>query len=108
MHRAIDKLKTTPELLLIDGNRFKNYKRIKHECIIKGDGKYLSIAAASILAKTYRDDIMIELSKEFPQYGWEKNKSYATKAHIEAINTYGQCKYHRKSFHLKNQLSFNF
>ncbi|RLD46196.1 MAG: ribonuclease HII [Bacteroidetes bacterium] len=105
MHRAIEKLNQTPELLLIDGNRFKPYKNIEYNCIVKGDGKYLSIAAASILAKTYRDDIMIELGKEFPQYDWEHNKSYATKKHIEAINKFGQCKYHRKSFHLKRQLS---
>ena len=105
MHRAIDKLNTIPELLLIDGNRFKPYNEIEHHCIVKGDGKYLSIAAASILAKTYRDDIMIELAKEFPHYDWEHNKSYATKKHIDAINRYGQCKYHRKSFHLKRQLS---
>jgi len=105
MHRAIDKLSIIPELLLIDGNRFQPYKEINHNCIVKGDGKYLSIAAASILAKTYRDDIMIELAKEFPQYDWEHNKSYATKKHIAAINEFGQCKYHRKSFHLKRQLS---
>jgi len=107
MHRAIEKLKQVPELLLIDGNRFKKYDDIEHHCIVKGDGKYLSIAAASILAKTYRDDIMIELAKEFPQYGWEKNKSYATKQHIKAIDEFGQCKYHRKSFHLKKQLSLD-
>jgi len=105
MHRAIEQLNQVPELLLIDGNRFKPYKELKHECIIKGDSKFLSIAAASILAKTYRDDIMLELGKEFPQYDWEHNKSYATKKHIQAINKFGQCKYHRKSFHLKRQLS---
>ncbi len=105
MHKAIEKLQIIPQLLLIDGNRFKQYREIEHKCIVKGDGEYLSIAAASILAKTYRDDIMNELGKEFPEYDWEHNKSYATKKHIEAINKYGQCKYHRKSFHLKRQLS---
>ena len=107
MHQAIDQLKIKPELLLIDGNRFKTYKSIPHECIVKGDGKYLSIAAASILAKTYRDDIMIELAKEYPVYQWEKNKSYATKKHIEAIEKYGTCPYHRKSFQLKKQLKLD-
>lgn len=107
MHRAIDKLSELPELLLIDGNRFKAYKDIPHNCIIKGDGKYLAIAAASILAKTYRDDIMIELSKEYPQYDWEHNKAYATKKHIIALDIHGQSPYHRRSFHLKRQLKLN-
>lgn len=107
MHRALDQLETQPELLLIDGNRFKAYKEIPHHCIVKGDGKYLSIAAASILAKTYRDDIMMELAKEFPQYDWENNKSYATKKHREAIDKYGLCSYHRKSFTLKKQLKLD-
>lgn len=104
MHRAIDKLKVKPELLLIDGNRFKTYNDIPHHTIVKGDGKYLSIAAASVLAKTERDSIMIDLAKEFPQYGWEQNKAYATKKHRMAMQKFGQTKYHRKSFHLKNQL----
>ncbi|OYT11189.1 MAG: ribonuclease HII [Bacteroidetes bacterium 4572_112] len=107
MHRAIDKLKIKPELLLIDGNRFNPYDNIAHQTIIKGDAKYLSIAAASVLAKTYRDDLITEMAKEFPQYQWDKNKSYATKAHREAIAKYGRCKYHRKSFVLKNQLSLD-
>lgn len=107
MHIAIDKLKVRPELLLIDGNRFKPYKEISHHCIVKGDGKFLSIAAASVLAKTERDSIMTELAKEFPQYDWAHNKAYATKKHIMAIQKFGQTKYHRKSFHLKNQLKFD-
>ena len=108
MHRAIKKLDVIPELLLIDGNRFKPYAHIKHECIIKGDGKYLSIAAASILAKTYRDDIMIEAAKKYPNYAWEKNKAYATKAHRLALQKYGQTPLHRKSFTVKRQLKFDF
>ncbi len=100
MHLAIAKLNETPELLLIDGNRFKPYKKIDHECIIKGDGKYASIAAASVLAKTYRDDYMHRLAKKFPQYGWEQNKGYGTLAHREAIVAYGVCEHHRVSFRL--------
>jgi ribonuclease HII len=100
MHRAIAKLKTAPQLLLIDGNRFKKYKRIPHECIIQGDGLYLSIAAASILAKTYRDDYMERLHKKHPEYDWINNKGYPTEKHREAIELYGITKYHRKSFRL--------
>jgi ribonuclease HII len=100
MHRAVDKLNEPPEMLLIDGNRFNPYKAIDHECIIKGDGKYLSIAAASILAKTYRDDYMEQLHLEFPQYDWINNKGYPTKKHRIAIKNSGDCKYHRKSFTL--------
>ncbi len=100
MHRAVDKLKTTPELLLIDGNRFIPYPNIKHECIIKGDGKYLSIAAASVLAKTYRDEYMEKLHEEFPIYDWNNNKGYPTKKHREGIKKFGDCKYHRQSFTL--------
>jgi len=100
MHRAIDQLSTKPELLLIDGNRFNPYPNIKHECIIKGDGKFLSIAAASILAKVHRDSIMQQLSKEFPLYSWNKNKGYPTKAHREAIFNHGDSPYHRKTFKL--------
>lgn len=98
MHLAIDQLKKTPELLLIDGNRFKPYKKITHQCIIKGDGKYAAIAAASILAKTFRDDFMQNINAEFPYYGWNKNKGYGTAFHRLAIEQYGLCKYHRKSF----------
>jgi ribonuclease HII len=107
MHRAIAKLKLKPQLLLIDGNRFKyftgkdfNSHTIPHKCIIGGDGKYLSIACASILAKTYRDDYMIKLHKKFPQYGWNQNKGYPTLAHRNAIEKYGTIKHHRKSFTL--------
>ncbi len=98
MHRSIDKLNMLPELLLIDGNRFKKYLNIPHKCIVKGDGKYAAIAAASILAKTYRDEYMHQLHKEFPKYGWNKNKGYGTAIHRVAINRFGLCKYHRSSF----------
>lgn len=101
MHRALDQITNyTPDLLLIDGNRFKPYQQIKHECIIKGDGKYLSIAAASILAKVSRDHLMEELHLQYPVYGWDKNKGYPTKAHRAAIFEYGDTDYHRKSFKL--------
>ena len=102
MHLALDKLKKKPQLLLIDGNRFYNYKKIPHRCIIKGDSIYTSIAAASILAKTYRDGFMLKLHKKFPQYSWDKNKGYGTVLHRNAIEEFGQCKYHRKSFKLKS------
>jgi ribonuclease HII len=106
MHRAIKKLHINPELLLIDGNRFNPYQDIKHECIIKGDGKYLSIAAASVLAKTYRDCFMKEIDIEAPEYKWKKNKGYPTKEHRNAIKNIGISKYHRKSFQLlSSQLS---
>ncbi len=100
MHLSIDKLQTTPRFLLIDGNRFKPYKKIKYECIIKGDGKYASIAAASILAKTYRDEFMKKMHREFPHYGWDSNKGYGTAQHRIAIEEFGLCKYHRKSFNI--------
>lgn len=109
MHRAVDKLKTTPNLLLIDGNRFNPYQNVEHICIIKGDGKYLPIAAASVLAKTYRDDIMKEYHLEFPDYDWDKNKGYPTKAHREAIRKKGSTPYHRKTFKLlPEQLEIKF
>lgn len=98
MHRAINSLKAIPEFLLIDGNRFKPYKGIKHACIIKGDGKYLNIAAASILAKTHRDEFMQKIHNEFPVYGWDHNKAYATLFHREAIIQHGLSPYHRKTF----------
>ena len=98
MHLALDKLKKRPSFLLIDGNRFIAYKKLKHECIIKGDGIYASIAAASILAKTHRDAYMKQLHKEFPQYNWKQNKGYGTEEHRNAIEIHGLCKYHRKSF----------
>jgi ribonuclease HII len=100
MHRAVEKLNITPELLLIDGNRFKAYKNIPHECIIKGDGLYYSIAAASILAKTYRDDLMEKLAIQHPEYSWHTNAGYPTTAHREAIKLYGPTQYHRMSFQL--------
>lgn len=100
MHQCMDKLKTTPEFILVDGNRFKNYKEIPHECIIKGDGKYLNIAAASILAKTHRDEFMTKIHEEFPMYNWKQNKGYPTLEHREAIKEHGTTVYHRKSFRL--------
>lgn len=100
MHRAVDQLKLKPEFLLIDGNRFKAYKKIPHQCIIKGDGKYMNIAAASILAKTYRDDFMKAAAKEYPQYGWEQNMGYPTKKHRDAIREFGATPLHRMTFQL--------
>lgn len=100
MHRAIDSLNVIPEHLLIDGNRFNTYGTTPHTAIIQGDGKYMSIAAASVLAKTYRDDLMTKLDLEFPMYAWKKNKGYPTKAHRNAIFEFGDCKYHRKTFTL--------
>jgi ribonuclease HII len=108
MHLSIDQLKPKPNSLLIDGNRFKLYKKISHQCIVKGDGKFASIAAASILAKTYRDEYMNLIHKEFPDYGWDKNKGYGTAVHRSAIERMGLCKYHRKSFNiLPTQLKMN-
>lgn len=100
MHLSLDKLKIRPELLLVDGNRFYPYNFIPHQCIIKGDSKFLSIAAASILAKNYRDQLMIQLHEEYPQYGWNRNKGYATMEHREALKKFGPTPYHRKSFRL--------
>lgn len=100
MHRAIAGLSQRPDHLLIDGNRFKPYQDMPHDCIIKGDGKYLSIAAASVLAKTYRDDFMASLHRQYPYYNWKENKGYPTKAHREAIRLYGPTPYHRMSFRL--------
>lgn len=100
MHLAIDQLKQQPQMLLIDGNRFTAYPEIPHQCIIQGDGEYASIAAASVLAKTYRDEYMQRLHDEFPFYHWKNNKGYGTAAHRNAISEYGLCKYHRKSFRL--------
>lgn len=100
MHRALDQLAVRPEAIIVDGNRFKPYRFIPYTTVIKGDGKYLSIAAASILAKTYRDDYMDRLAEECPQYAWDVNKGYPTKAHREAIAKYGVTPYHRKSFRL--------
>ena len=102
MHRALDQLKVRPEAVIVDGNRFKPYQSLPHTTIVKGDGKYLSIAAASILAKTYRDDYMDKLAEEYPQYDWLSNKGYPTKKHREAIRQYGITPYHRKTFNIKN------
>jgi len=108
MHRAIKQLSSIPELLLIDGNRFKSYPKIPHECIIKGDGKFMSIAAASILAKTYRDEFVQKMHNEFPDYNWSQNKAYPTKAHRNAIRKFGTTPYHRMSFRLlPQQLELN-
>ena len=111
MHRALDQLKIRPQHLLIDGNRFKPYKNIPYTTIVKGDGKYMSIAAASILAKTHRDEYMMRLHEEFPSYDWENNKGYPTKKHRKAIKELGTTPYHRLSFTLlpdDRQLSFEF
>ncbi|NDV68078.1 ribonuclease HII [Dysgonomonas sp. 25] len=109
MHRAVDQLTVRPQHLLIDGNRFKPYEGIKHTCVVKGDGKYLPIAAASILAKTYRDDFMDKIGEEHPQYLWKQNKGYPTKAHRQAIEQYGATSYHRMSFNLLDkQLTLDF
>ena len=110
MHRALDQLKVRPEAIIVDGNRFKPYKKLPHTTIVKGDGKYLAIAAASILAKTYRDDYMNKLAEEYPQYDWLSNKGYPTRKHREAIKQFGITPYHRKSYNLlgDGQLSFDF
>lgn len=110
MHRALDQLKVRPEAIIVDGNRFKPYKKLPHTTIVKGDGKYLAIAAASILAKTYRDDYMNQLAEEYPQYDWLSNKGYPTKKHREAIKQFGITPYHRKSYNLlgDGQLSLDF
>lgn len=109
MHKCIDNLNPIPEFIIVDGNRFKEHKKIPHECIIQGDGKFLSIAAASILAKTYRDEFMIKIHEEYPMYNWKQNKGYPTAEHREAIKEYGVTKYHRKSFKLlPDQLELSF
>lgn len=109
MHRAVEKLGMEPEHLIIDGNRFKKYKEVPHDCVVKGDGKYLSIAAASVLAKTYRDDYMNEIDKLYPAYRWSKNKGYPTKDHRKAIEEFGPTEHHRKSFTLLDkQVKLNF
>lgn len=101
MQRAVRRLSTKPEFLLIDGNKFKPFDSYEYQCIVKGDAKFASIAAASVLAKTYRDEYMRKLAAEYPQYGWERNMGYPTKEHIDAIIRYGYTPYHRRSFHLK-------
>lgn len=100
MHRSIEMLKIEPEFIIVDGNKFKNYKEIPHKTIVKGDAKYLSIAAASVLAKTYRDEYMAKIHQEFPMYNWKKNKGYPTKQHRNAIRQFGATDYHRKTFKL--------
>jgi len=108
MHKSIDQLNHTPQFIIVDGNKFKPYNKIPYETIIKGDGKYMSIAAASVLAKTYRDEYMNKIHEEFPMYNWKQNKGYPTKEHREAIKKYGITKYHRKSFRLlAEQLKFD-
>ena len=110
MHRALEQLKVRPQAIIVDGNRFNPYEDLPFTTIIKGDGKYLSIAAASILAKTYRDDYMLSLAEEYPQYDWQSNVGYPTKKHRQAIREYGITPYHRKSYNLlgDGQLSFDF
>ena len=110
MHRALDQLAVRPEAVIVDGNRFKPYGNVPFSTIVKGDGKYLSIAAASILAKTYRDDYMGKLAEEYPQYDWNGNKGYPTKKHRDAIRQFGTTPYHRRTFNLlgDTQLSFDF
>ena len=110
MHRALDQLQVRPQAVIVDGNRFKKYQDLPHTTIVKGDGKYLSIAAASILAKTYRDDYMNELAEKYPYYDWASNKGYPTKKHREAILQYGTSPYHRMSYNLlgDGQLSIDF
>ena len=110
MHRALDQLKVRPEAVIVDGNRFKKYKDLPYTTIVKGDGKYMAIAAASILAKTYRDDYMNQLAEEYPQYDWRSNKGYPTKKHREAIRQFGTTPYHRMSYNLlgDGQLSLEF
>jgi ribonuclease HII len=110
MHRAVDALKVRPQELIIDGNKFKPYQDIPYTTIVKGDGKYMAIAAASVLAKTYRDDYMTKLAEEYPMYGWQKNKGYPTKQHRQAIKEYGASPYHRMSYNLlgDGQLSLDF
>lgn len=110
MHRALDALSVRPEAVIVDGNRFKPYRDLPYTTIVKGDGKFLSIAAASILAKTYRDDYMAELARQYPQYDWQSNKGYPTKKHREAIREFGITPFHRRSYNLLggNQLTFDF
>ena len=103
MHLSVDKLAVRPQLLLVDGNRFKVYPEIPHKCFVKGDGTYASIAAASILAKTYRDEFMLQLHQQYPEYGWDRNKGYGTLQHRKAIEIFGLTTFHRKSFNILPQ-----
>lgn len=102
MHKALEKLTIQPQHILVDGNRFKSYMSIPHTCFVKGDGRYMSIAAASILAKTYRDDYMLQIHAAYPEYGWNRNKGYPTEKHREAISRFGITEHHRKTFRLTN------
>jgi ribonuclease HII len=108
MHRALDKLSIRPDFLLIDGNRFKAYLDIPYECVVKGDATYYAIAAASVLAKTWRDEYMINIHREYPQYKWDSNKGYPTREHKDAINQYGVTSYHRLSFNMNEQMKLDF
>ena len=108
MHNALDKLRIKPEFIIVDGNRFHSYKNIPHQCIVKGDSLYTTIAAASILAKTHRDEYMEKIHIEFPVYGWNQNKGYPTAFHKQAISAYGITPHHRKSFNMTKQLKINF
>jgi ribonuclease HII len=108
MHRAVDQLSQLPGLLIVDGNRFKQYKEIPYECVVKGDGIYYAIAAASVLAKTHRDQFMHTIHNEFPYYHWDNNKGYPTRDHKDAISEHGICKYHRRSFNMNEQLKIGF
>jgi ribonuclease HII len=108
MHKALEKLAIQPQHILVDGNRFKSYMSIPHTCFVKGDGRYMSIAAASILAKTYRDDYMLQIHAGYPEYGWDRNKGYPTEKHRAAISSFGITEHHRKTFRLTNdQLSLD-
>jgi ribonuclease HII len=108
MHKALSQLSVQPQHILVDGNRFKSYRNIPHTCFVKGDGRFMSIAAASVLAKTFRDDYMTKIHARFPQYGWDRNKGYPTEKHREAIVNYGITDHHRKTFRLTdNQLTLN-
>jgi ribonuclease HII len=108
MHEAVKKLKHAPQMLLIDGNRFTPFPGIAHECFVRGDARFMSIAAASVLAKTHRDEFMMQIHEAFPQYGWDRNKGYPTMEHIKALRFYGQSPWHRHSFQIRNQLKFQF
>ncbi len=107
MHKSLGLLNPQPQFILVDGNKFKKYKNLNHKCIVGGDGKFACIAAASILAKTFRDDYMNQIGSEFPQYGWDKNKGYGTASHMKALKAHGPSKHHRKSFKPIKQFQFD-
>jgi ribonuclease HII len=108
MHEAVKQLSQTPQMLLIDGNRFNPYPGISHECFVKGDARFMSIAAASVLAKTHRDEFMQQIHSDYPHYGWDRNKGYPTATHIKALRVYGPSPWHRITFQIRNQLKFQF